>query len=93
MHNKLLRNLTFVFILVCASGCSYMEQIETAQATADNALAEAKTALAKANNAHSLASEASYEATQGKKSAAAALECCNDNAGKLDRMFEKAMMK
>lgn len=94
MQMKLARNLIFAIILVGAGGCNHsIEQLEAAQATANAALAEAKDATAKANSAHGIASEAAYEAAQAEKRASSALECCNDNAGRLDRMFEKAMMK
>ena len=50
-------------------------------------------AMGAANNAHSVASEAAYAASQAQADATAALNCCNDNAARMDRMFEKAMMK
>ena len=93
MQTKFVRNLAFALIFIGASGCSNHVALESAQATADAALAEAKAANAKASSAHSLASEAAYEAKQAQNSASGALECCNDNAGRLDRMFEKAMLK
>ncbi|MFB3091307.1 MAG: alanine-zipper protein, partial [Gammaproteobacteria bacterium] len=61
--------------------------------TANAALAEAQAASGAANNAFTIASEASYAASQAQADATAALECCNDNAARLDRMFEKAMVK
>jgi len=70
-----------------------MAAVEKAQSTANAALAEAQAASSAANNAFTIASEASYAASQAQADATAALECCNDNAARLDRMFEKAMVK
>ena len=60
---------------------------------AEAALAKAQDAYNLATNAHEMASEASYAAGQAQNTADAAMECCNQNSQKLDRMFEKAMMK
>lgn len=93
MQKRLTGILTLAFILLWIGGCTSMEQIASVQATADAALAEAKSALSRANAAHKVASEASYASEQAEQSAAGALECCNDNSSRLDRLFEKAMMK
>ena len=59
----------------------------------DAAMAKATDAYNLATNAREMASEAAYAAQQAQSTADAALECCNQNSQKLDRMFEKAMMK
>jgi hypothetical protein len=56
-------------------------------------MARANDAYNLAQNAHTVGSEAAYAADQATRSAEAALACCNENASRLDRMFEKAMMK
>jgi len=56
-------------------------------------MAAAQQAQGQAQNAHTVASEAAYAASQAQADATAALNCCNDNAARMDRMFEKAMMK
>lgn len=94
MKIKLIRNFALVFLaLAFASGCANVEEMSSIRATAEKALAEAKSAYARANSAHHIASEAAYEAKQASGGVASALECCNDNAQRLDRMFEKAMAK
>ena len=57
------------------------------------AMANATDAYNLATEARQMASDASYAASQAQSTADAALECCNQNSQKLDRMFEKAMMK
>ena len=59
----------------------------------DAAMSKANDAYNLATNAREIASEAAYAAQQAQSTADAALECCNQNSQKLDRMFEKAMMK
>jgi hypothetical protein len=59
---------------------------EDAQATANNASRQASSALSTAN-------EALDTARRAESAANNALECCNDNSRKIDRMFEKAMRK
>jgi hypothetical protein len=74
-------------------GCADMTQVEAAKAAADAAMARANDAYNLAQNAHTVASEASYASEQATKNATAALECCNANSSRMDKMFEKAMMK
>ncbi len=93
MKIKLTKIFALALVLGFAGGCADMTQMDAIKATADAALAEAQSASAKANNALNVASEASYAATQAQADATAALECCNDNSARMDRMFEKAMMK
>lgn len=95
MKKKLVTALGLAIALAFISGCSSItpQQLQAIQQTADQALAEAKEARLQANQAQNLASEAAYEAEQAKNSASNALECCNENTTRLDRMFEKAMMK
>ncbi len=78
-----------------ASGCATItqEQLDAVAATANTALSEARDASAAASNAQNVASEAAYSASQAQKAAESALACCNGNADKIERMFEKAMSK
>ena len=93
MHSKLIKTSILVFSIGIIGGCADMSQIDAAKAAADAAMARANDAYNLAQNAHTVASEAAYASDQAQKTAQAALECCNDNSSKLDRMFEKAMMK
>ena len=90
---KITKIFALALVLGFAGGCADMAAVERAQASADAALAEAQHASGQANNAMNVASEAAYAASQAQADATAALECCNDNSARLDRMFEKAMMK
>jgi len=74
-------------------GCADMTQVEAAKAAADAAMARANDAYNLAQNAHTVGSEAAYAADQASRNAQAALECCNANSSRMDKMFEKAMMK
>ena len=93
MQTKLIKLSVLALSIGLAGGCADMSQVEEAKAAAANAMAKATEAYNLAQNAHTVASEAAYNADQAQKSAESALACCNDNASRLDRMFEKAMMK
>ncbi len=90
---KITKIFTLAFAMAIVGGCADMSRIDALQATADAALAEARSASATANNALSVANEANSAAAEAKSNSTTALECCNDNTAKLDRMFEKAMRK
>ena len=93
MQTKLIKLSVLALSIGLVGGCADMSQIDEAKAAAANAMAKATDAYNLAQNAHTVASEAAYNADQAQKSAESALACCNDNASRLDRMFEKAMMK
>lgn len=94
MSKQLINASILAFSITLLGGCAAdMSQVEAAQAAADAAMARANDAYSLAQTAHTVASEAAYASEQAQKSAEAALACCNDNSSKLDRMFEKAMMK
>jgi len=93
MQAKLTKIIALAFVLTLAGGCATTEQINAVQAAADAAMAEARNATGVASNALTVASEAAYAASQAQADATAALNCCNYNAARMDRMFEKAMMK
>lgn len=79
---------------VLISGCGVTpEQLQEVRTIAENALAEARAASGQAANALKVAGEANAAANQAAQSAQTALECCNANSAKIDKMFEKAMMK
>lgn len=90
---KLIKISVLALSMGLVGGCADMTQVEAAQAAADAAMARANDAYNLAQNAHTVASEASYAAEQATKTGQAALACCNENSSRLDRMFEKAMMK
>ncbi|RKZ49074.1 MAG: hypothetical protein DRQ48_03615 [Gammaproteobacteria bacterium] len=93
MQAKLTKIVALAFVLTLAGGCATTDQLKAVQASADAAMAAAKAASGQASNALTVASEAALAASQAQADATAALECCNDNAQRMDRMFEKAMMK
>ena len=93
MQNKLTRIFALGLVLGFVGGCADPKRLDDIEATANKALADANSAAGAANNALGVASETAYAASQTQADATAALECCNDNAARLDRMFEKAMMK
>jgi len=93
MQTKLIKLSILALSMGLVGGCATTEQIQAVEAKADAAMARANEAYDLAQIAHTVSSEADYDAKQAQKSADAALACCNDNANKLGRMFEKAMMK
>lgn len=91
---------TFVKVSVLAmalgllAGCGVtQEQLDEVRAIAERAQSQAASAQSRADNAHTVASEATYAASEAQKSVQTALECCNENRARLDRMFERAMAK
>lgn len=94
MKTKLVKISALALALGLIGGCgATQEQLDEVRSTAETALAEAKSAQQRADNAHSVASEAAYAASEAQKSVQTALDCCNENSARLDRMFEKAMAK
>jgi hypothetical protein len=93
MRSKLIKISVLALSLGLVGGCADMSQIDAIKAQANAALAKATDAYNLAQNAHTVASEAAYNADKATQTAQTALECCNENTSRLDRMFEKAMMK
>ena len=90
MQSKIIKISILALSLGMLGGCAAPA---VDNSVAEAALAKAQDAYNLATNAHEMASEASYAAGQAQNTADAAMECCNENSQKLDRMFEKAMMK
>ena len=93
MQSKIIKVSVLALSLGMLGGCADMTQIDAAKAEAAAAMAKATEAYNLAALGHGIASEAAYTAQQAQSTANSALECCNANSQKLDRMFEKAMMK
>lgn len=97
MKSKIIKTSLLVLSLAMVGGCADMKKmssdIEAANAAAASAMAKATDAYNLASKGHNIASEAALAASKAQASADAALQCCNDNSAKIDRMFEKAMMK
>ncbi len=93
MQIKLIKASVLAITVAVMGGCADVNQLDQVKATADAAMAKANDAYNLAQTAHTVASEAAYAADQASKDAQAALACCNDNSARLDKMFEKAMMK
>lgn len=93
MQSKLIKITVIALSLGMLGGCADTTLIDQARAEAAAAMAKANDAYDLAQISHTIASDAAYSATQAQATANAAMECCNANSSKLDRMFEKAMMK
>lgn len=87
------RVTAFVMLVGLVAGCATTGQLEEVRATANNALSEARAAGAKADEAANAANSAMGAVEGAQRAADNAQACCNDNADKLDRMFERAMRK
>lgn len=94
MQTKIVKATVLALSLGMIGGCAEMAaQIEQAKASAAEALARANDAYDLAQNASNTANEAAFAASEAQAAADAAQQCCNENSDKMDRMFEKAMMK
>jgi hypothetical protein len=93
MQTKLIKVSILALSMGLIAGCADQTQIDAIKASADAAMARANDAYNLAQNAHTVASEAAYAADKASKDATAALECCNENSRRLDKAFEKTMMK
>lgn len=94
MQTKFIKMSVLAIAVVLTSGCAAdLQRVEEAQATANAALEEAKAATAQVSGVRTIASDAAYAAAKAQDDATAALQCCNDNSSRLDRMFQKAMKK
>ncbi len=96
MHTNYAKPLVVLFTVIGLSGCGHhnsMMMHEENRNLAMQALEAAKAAERSAQTARTIASEASYNAQQAQETANSALQCCNNNSMKIDRMFEKTMMK
>lgn len=93
MQSKIVKVSLLAISLSMLGGCVTSEQLEEVKASASAANAKATDAYNLAQIANTTASEAAYAAEQAQSTAESALECCNANSQKLDRMFQKAMMK
>ncbi len=95
MQTKLIK-ITFLAVSVAlVGGCETItkQQLAEVRSIATSAAADANQAMGQANNALQVANEANITAIEAQKTSQLALECCNANSQKLDRMFQKAMMK
>lgn len=94
MKRKLVKVSILTMALGLVGGCGVTEeQLDEVRATAETALSEARSAQSRADNAHEVASEAAFAASEAQKGIQTAMDCCNENSARLDRMFEKAMKK
>ncbi len=93
MQTKFIKISVLALSLGLVGGCADVTKVEEAKAAADAAMARANEAYNLAQIAHTVGSEANGAATKAQADATAALNCCNENSAKLDRMFEKAMQK
>jgi Alanine-zipper, major outer membrane lipoprotein len=97
MKSKIIKISVLALSLAMLGGCGNMEKmqadINAANAAAAAAMSKATDAYNLASKGHGIASEAAHAASKAQATADAALECCNENSAKIDRMFEKAMMK
>ncbi len=92
-----LTNLTRVAALTLSvglvAGCATTSQLEEVRGIANSALEEARAARQESSSAQATASEAASAASEAKAAADAAQACCNEQADKMDRMFQKSMQK
>lgn len=95
MQTKLIKTTLLATSIALLGGCSTItvEQLNEVRAMASSAASDANQAMGQANNALAVANEANITAIEAQKTSELALECCNANSAKLDRMFQKAMMK
>jgi hypothetical protein len=94
MKRTLMQVSVLALVLGLLGGCAATpQQIDEVKAMAQKAMDTANDANGTANNALSTANEALDTARKAQSAAENALDCCNANSSKIDRMFEKAMRK
>ncbi len=95
MQTRLIKVAIIAATLAITGGCATItpEQLAEVKAIAMSAAGDANQAMGTANNALAVANEANLTALEAQGTSELALECCNANSTKLDRMFQKAMMK
>lgn len=97
MQTKIIKISVLALSLAMLGGCGNMKQMEadisSANAAASAAMSKATEAYNLASKSQSTASEAALAASNAQATADEALACCKANSDKIDRMFEKAMMK
>lgn len=97
MQSKIIKVGVLALSLAMLGGCGNMKQmqadIDAANAAASAAMSKATEAYNLASKGHGIASDAAMAASKAQATADEALACCKANSDKIDRMFEKAMMK
>lgn len=93
MQTKILKASVLALSLGMIGGCADVAYIEQVKATADAAMERADEAYDLARSASNTANDAAFAADEARHAAETAQQCCNENSDKMDRMFEKAMMK
>ncbi len=97
MQSKIIKVSVLALSLAMVGGCADMKKmssdIEAANAAAASAMSKASEAYSLASKSQSTASDAALAAAKAQATADEALACCKANSDKIDRMFEKAMMK
>ncbi len=93
MKRTLYKAALVATVLGLLSGCASTDQIAEIKSMAQSAQSTANGAAARADNALSTANDALDAARKAQSPAEAAAKCCSANTDRLDRMFEKAMMK
>lgn len=97
MKSRIIKIGVVALSLAMLGGCADMKKmssdIEAANAAAASAMTKANEAYSLASKNQSTASGAASAAAKAQATADEALACCKANSDKIDRMFEKAMMK
>ena len=98
MQTKIIKVGVLALTLAMLGGCSgdmkkMAADIDAAKAAASAAMSKANEAYGLATKSQSTASDAASAAAKAQATADEALACCKANSDKIDRMFEKAMMK
>lgn len=93
MQSNILKVTLLAVSMGLIGGCADTAKMAEVESMASAAMEKANDAYSLAQTANTTASEAAYAASEANDKATAALECCNANSQKLDRMFQKAMMK
>lgn len=94
MKRTLMQVSVLALVLGLLGGCAVTpQQLDEVKAMAQKANDTADAASSQASSALSTANEALDTARKAQSAAENALDCCNANSSKIDRMFEKAMRK
>jgi len=93
MRTTLMRASILALALGVAGGCATTEQIAEIKSMAERAQSSADAAGQRADSALATANEALATAKRAESTAQSALDCCNQNTSRLDKMYEQIMKK
>ncbi len=92
-HRLVLMPVVALAATLALGGCATTEQLNELRAEVEALQNSTEAAQTSANNANAAANRAQQTANQALQAAADAQACCNANTERLNRAFERSMLK